>query len=104
MIYKIFSQKKRNNKLFYPKRKLKSQINILWISMEKEIIKNEELKSLKLYPVGLALGTYIIAENEDGIYLLDQHAAYERINYERYMQKLKRKRSIKNRYAYSNYY
>ena len=58
---------------------------------EKEIIKNEELKSLKLYPVGLALGTYIIAENEDGIYLLDQHAANERINYERYMQKLKEK-------------
>ena len=51
----------------------------------------EELKSLKLYPVGLALGTYIIAENEDGIYLLDQHAAYERINYERYMQKLREK-------------
>ena len=60
-----------------------------------DIIKNEELKSLKLYPVGLALGTYIIAENEDGIYLLDQHAAYERINYERYMQKLKEKKVAK---------
>lgn len=58
---------------------------------DKKIIKNEELKSLKLYPVGLALGTYIIAENEDGIYLLDQHAAYERINYERYMKALKNK-------------
>ncbi len=52
---------------------------------------NAELKSLKLYPVGLAHGTYIIAENEDGIYLLDQHAAYERINYERYMKRLKEK-------------
>ncbi len=56
-----------------------------------EVIHNAELKSLKLYPVGLAHGTYIIAENEDGIYLLDQHAAYERINYERYMKRLREK-------------
>ncbi len=58
---------------------------------KEEVIHNKELKSLKLYPVGLALGTYIIAENEEGIYLLDQHAAYERINYERYMKKLREK-------------
>ena len=62
---------------------------------KKTFLKNEELKSLKLYPVGLALGTYIIAENDDGLYLLDQHAAYERINYERYMQKLKEKKVSK---------
>ena len=28
----------------------------------------EELKSLVLYPIGLALGTYIIAENDEGVY------------------------------------
>ena len=38
----------------------------------------------ELYPVGLALGTYIICENEKGVYLIDQHAAQERINYEKY--------------------
>ncbi len=46
----------------------------------------EELTKEKLpelYPVGLALGTYIICENEKGIYLIDQHAAQERINYEK---------------------
>lgn len=37
----------------------------------------------ELYPIGLALGTYIVCENEKGIYLIDQHAAEERINYER---------------------
>ena len=37
----------------------------------------------KLYPIGLALGTYIVCENERGIYLIDQHAAQERINYEK---------------------
>ncbi|MBQ6841049.1 MAG: DNA mismatch repair endonuclease MutL [Bacilli bacterium] len=56
-----------------------------------EVIHNEEIKSLVLYPVGLAHGTYIIAENEDGMYIIDQHAAYERINYERYMKRLAEK-------------
>lgn len=37
----------------------------------------------ELYPIGLALGTYIVCENEKGIYLIDQHAAEERVNYER---------------------
>ena len=39
----------------------------------------------ELYPVGLALGTYIVCENEKGVYLIDQHAAQERINYEKYL-------------------
>lgn len=34
--------------------------------------------------VGQIHGTYLIAESEDGFYLVDQHAAQERINYERY--------------------
>ena len=42
----------------------------------------EEKKLPELYPVGLLLGTYIVCENEQGIYLIDQHAAKERINYE----------------------
>jgi len=55
------------------------------------IVFNQEMKTLKLYPVGLAHGTYIIAENEDGVYLVDQHAAQERINYERNMKFLREK-------------
>ena len=47
-----------------------------------------EKKLPELYPVGLALGTYIICENEKGIYLIDQHAAQERINYEKYSYRL----------------
>lgn len=58
---------------------------------EEPIIINQELKSLTLYRVGLALGTYIIAQNEDGIFLIDQHAAQERINYEKYLSALKNK-------------
>lgn len=46
------------------------------------VIKNADFKKLKLYPIGQVHGTYIIAENEDGMFILDQHAAHERINYE----------------------
>lgn len=49
-----------------------------------EEVKDDKNKLPELYPVGLALGTYIICENEKGIYLIDQHAAQERINYEKY--------------------
>ena len=56
-----------------------------------ELVINKEMKELVLYPVGLALGTYIIAQNEEGIYLIDQHAAAERVNYERYLNGLRKK-------------
>jgi len=55
-------------------------------SLEDEIeVVLENKKIPELYPVGLALGTYIICENEKGIYLIDQHAAQERVNYEKYL-------------------
>ncbi|AGT31619.1 DNA mismatch repair protein MutL [Geobacillus genomosp. 3] len=41
-----------------------------------------------LYPIGQLHGTYILAENEDGLYMIDQHAAQERINYEYFREKL----------------
>ena len=44
--------------------------------------KNTKLKTLNLYPIGQVHGTYIIAEDEDAMYILDQHAAHERVNYE----------------------
>jgi DNA mismatch repair protein MutL len=42
------------------------------------------LKSLPaLRPVGQVSGTYIIAEGPDGLYIIDQHAAHERILFEK---------------------
>lgn len=55
------------------------------------VVVNPEMKKLKLYPVGVAHGTYIIAEDDNGVYLIDQHAAQERVNYERNMCALKMK-------------
>ena len=42
----------------------------------------------KIIPVGIVHSTYIIGENEDGMYIIDQHAAKERINYEYYLKEL----------------
>lgn len=55
------------------------------IELKEEYIEEitEKDKLPELYPVGLALGTYIICQNEKGIYLIDQHAAEERVNYEK---------------------
>jgi len=41
----------------------------------------------ELHWIGQHHGTYIIAQSEDGLYLIDQHAAHERINYEYYFEK-----------------
>ena len=47
--------------------------------------RKEEIKPFpKIYPVGQVLGTYIVCHNEKGMYLIDQHAAAERYNYEKY--------------------
>ena len=53
---------------------------------EEEYVEKEKMK--KITPLALAHGTYIIGENEDGIFLIDQHAANERINYEYYLKEL----------------
>jgi len=52
-------------------------------SSEVVVIEDDSKKLPELYPVGLLLGTYIVCENEQGIYLIDQHAAKERVNYEK---------------------
>ncbi|MDD4809004.1 MAG: DNA mismatch repair endonuclease MutL [Bacilli bacterium] len=51
-----------------------------------EVVIKERLP--ELYPVGLVHGTYIICQNDVGMYIIDQHAAKERINYEIYKNKL----------------
>ena len=38
--------------------------------------------------VGEVFGTYLIFQNDDGMYLVDQHAAAERVNYEYYYELL----------------
>ncbi|RSL32782.1 DNA mismatch repair endonuclease MutL [Salibacterium salarium] len=41
-----------------------------------------------LEPIGQMHGTYILSQNEKGLYIIDQHAAQERIYYEFYRDKI----------------
>lgn len=41
-----------------------------------------------LYPIGQMHGTYILAQNDKGLFIIDQHAAQERIKYEYYKEKV----------------
>ncbi len=50
--------------------------------------KSEDEKFKMINPVALIHGTYIIGENEDGMYIMDQHAVNERINYEYYLKEM----------------
>lgn len=59
---------------------------------EEEVVINSEIKNLVLYPIGQTNGTYILAENDEGFYLIDQHAAEERVNYEKIQKALKEKK------------
>lgn len=56
------------------------------------VIDTLEVKSEKpslLHPIGLAMGTYLFASDEECVYMIDIHAANERINYEKLLNALK---------------
>ena len=63
--------------------------------LEEEVQEIEEIEMNgndlpPLYPIGQMHGTYIFAQNDKGLYMIDQHAAQERINYEYYRDKVGR--------------
>ena len=71
-----------------PKEEVKIQ-QTFDFNIEQEV--NPEMKRLELYPIGQIHGTFIVAENDNGMFLIDQHAAAERVNYEKIKKQFKEK-------------
>lgn len=56
---------------------------------EKMLAEKQETRQLpRLEYIGQMHGTYLFAQNEKGLYILDQHAAQERIKYEYFRKKI----------------
>lgn len=86
-----------NNFIDYEEEKpIKQEEKPIFVKQELEIHENEVKYETKReenrYPdmtfVGIAHGTYIIMQNDTGMYIIDQHAAKERINYEKFKEEL----------------
>lgn len=55
--------------------------------IETKVESREKMMKKKLFVKGQVHGTYIICEDETGMYIVDQHAGQERINYEYFLDK-----------------
>ncbi len=97
IIYKPFDDLNQNIKHFDAPSDAKAEsIECLTPKVEELPKKPEKIsqteKSLPhLEYVGQAFGTYLIFQASDGLYLMDQHAAAERVNYEKYYEILGKK-------------
>ena len=56
---------------------------------EDPTLPKEEFNMKSMIPRGIVHLTYLVAENEEGMFIIDQHAAAERINYEKYLNELR---------------
>ena len=62
---------------------IKENSNPLGLDNEKELIKRDEKRKVDYKYKGILFRTYIVIEIGDEIYLIDQHAAHERLLYEK---------------------
>lgn len=65
------------------------------LECEESVLREDDAEAISenervpvMYPIGQMHGTYILAQNERGLYIIDQHAAQERIKYEYYREKV----------------
>ena len=73
-------------------KKKKEEKKQLEESLPFDVEEEKEERIKKMHPIGVVMLTYIVAENEEGMYLIDQHAAAERINYEKVLKEMKEKK------------
>ena len=101
-LYKAFKKEEANDEMNYEEvaldfsvRDSDDGISDQELGSDEDIYENkleEKQPRIKaMIPRGIVYSTYIIAENEDGMYIIDQHAAAERINYEKVLKSIKEK-------------
>ncbi len=61
-------------------------------------VKSDAININRLNPIGQYIGKYIIASDANNLYIVDQHAAAERINYEKFTKKF----NDKSNWAYTD--
>ena len=83
------SKKNINKEIKYEEVTLDFDVNDTNIEYEKEDEDTKVNKIKHMDVIGNIFMTYIICSNEDGMFLVDQHAAAERINYEKFLKELK---------------
>ena len=77
--------KKEPQKVFFEE-KVEEKYEVKTPVRQQEIVIKEEKKYLPyLEYIGQLAGTYLLFQNDEGLFLVDQHAAQERINYEYYL-------------------
>ena len=87
--YKEFdSDKKEKEFNEFEQMKLDFEVKEETVKQEKIEVEKKKERIKKMYPIGVVHATFIVAQNEDGMYLIDQHAANERINYEYYLKEM----------------
>ena len=78
----LFVHEEKNEYITEPVEKLVEES----IQLEKVEVSLKEMKK-KIFVKAQIHGTYIVGEDDSGMYLIDQHAAQERINYEYFLEK-----------------
>lgn len=78
----LFVHEEKNEYITEPVEKLVEEP----IQLEKVEVSLKEMKK-KIFVKAQIHGTYIVGEDDSGMYLIDQHAAQERINYEYFLEK-----------------
>ena len=66
------------------------QEELSFLDEDKSLGSFEGTRLSKMYYIGQLFGTYIIAQNEESMFLIDQHAANERVNYEKIIREFKK--------------
>lgn len=77
---------------------IKEELEELTNVIDFSSIENKDKKYIKLHPIGQYHAKYILAYDDGALYLIDQHAAAERINYEKFQRQM----NDKENWAYTD--